>query len=57
MLDRLLVVAIIVSLVAAGAFAYVSYSQYTPVSSEGSSSEIVPADQIVSGGPPPDGIP
>jgi hypothetical protein len=55
--DRLLVIAIIGSLVAAGAFAYASYSRYTPGSSAGLSSEIVPADQIVSGGPPPDGIP
>jgi len=60
LLDRLLVVAVVVALVAAGAFAYVSYSP-SPIgpntSSSQSSGQIVPPDQIVSGGPPPDGIP
>ncbi len=58
LLDRLLVVAVVITLVAAGAFAFVSYSQFpTGTSGQASSSHIIPADQIVSGGPPPDGIP
>ncbi len=58
MLDRLLLVAVVVTLVAAGAFTFVSYSQFpTGPSGQVSSNQIVPADQIVSGGPPPDGIP
>jgi hypothetical protein len=55
--DRLLVAAVIVGLVAAGAFAYDSYPQPQELSSGGTSGAIVPPDQIVSGGPPPDGIP
>ncbi|MDE1852521.1 MAG: DUF3179 domain-containing protein [Thaumarchaeota archaeon] len=57
MLDKLLAVAVILTLVAAGAFAYFSYSQVPTGLGEVSSNQVVPADQIVSGGPPPDGIP
>jgi hypothetical protein len=58
LLDRLLVVAVIIALVAAGAIAYVSYPP-SPGGPSGvvSSNVSVPADQIISGGPPPDGIP
>ncbi len=58
MLDRLLAVAVVLALVAAGAFAYASYSPSPGGRIVGVSSDYsVPADQIVSGGPPPDGIP
>ncbi len=58
MLDKVLTVAVILTLVAAGAFAYVNYSSSSAAPGNGASSnQIVPADQIVSGGPPPDGIP
>jgi len=57
--DRLLAVALVVALVAAGAFVYVSYPQAPlgPSTSSSESSHVVPTNQIVSGGPPPDGIP
>jgi len=58
LLDRLLIGAVVLVIVVAGAFAFVSLSP-----NQGNPSEVqltshsVPADQIVSGGPPPDGIP
>ncbi len=57
MLDRLLLVAVVIALITAGAFVYVSYSQFPAGPSVGSLNHLVPSDQIVSGGPPPDGIP
>jgi len=59
--DKLLVVAIVLGLIAAGSFAFVNYASppASPPATSGkeSSNHVVSADQIVSGGPPPDGIP
>ncbi len=58
MIDRLLAVALILALIATGAFAFVSFSQAPGESvAQKAPSHSIPADQIVSGGPPPDGIP
>jgi hypothetical protein len=54
--DRLLLVAIAVAIVTAGAFVYVSYSP-SPGGTGTTQNPIVPADQIVSGGPSPDVFP
>lgn len=56
MFDKVLSATIVIALVTTGAFIYASYSRI-PELTERLPHQIVPADQIVSGGPPPDGIP
>ena len=58
MIDKVLLVALVITTVVAGAFIYASYSpSLSGPGGQVSSNPIIPADQIVSGGPPPDGIP
>jgi len=58
LLDRLLVGAVVIALVVAGAFVFVSLPSNQRGPGEAQlTSHSVPADQILSGGPPPDGIP
>jgi len=57
LIDRLLGTAIVITLLAVGAFAYVGYSGPPGAGKEVSPTQIVPPDQILPGGPPPDGIP
>lgn len=56
--DRVLSAALVIALVATAAFAFESFSPTQGgVGGQQGTSHIVPLDQIVSGGPPPDGIP
>jgi hypothetical protein len=56
-LDRLIWVTLVFVLLLTGAFAYNHYLGQATKVQQGVTNHIVPADQIVSGGPPPDGIP
>jgi len=56
-LDKLLWAALVSILVLVGAFALTNSGVQSNKAVQGVASHIVPSDQIVSGGPPPDGIP
>jgi len=56
-LDRLLSVALVLALVVVGAVAFTNSRGAGNQAVQGVAKHVVPSDQIVSGGPPPDGIP
>lgn len=56
-MDRLLWAALVLVLIVGSVFAYTSYLEPKTQVAQRTKNQIVPPDQIVSGGPPPDGIP